>query len=70
MKWSMHTGTPIDKAGEQLIALPLALADHGGDPLTGQKLYMTKVLEKHYRDAPQQVFISNYPPGWQPQCHQ
>ena len=29
---------------------------------------MTKVLEKHFRDAPQLVIVSNYPPEWQPQC--
>ena len=68
MKWSLRTGTPIDNAGEQLIALPLALASHEGEPLKGQKSYMTKVLEKHFRDAPQPVIVSNYPPGWQPQC--
>ena len=39
MKWSLRTGTPIDNAGEQLIALPLALASHEGEPLKGQKSY-------------------------------
>ena len=48
IKWSLCTGIPIQKAGEQLIMLPLAIADHDGNPNKGQKSYMTKALSNRY----------------------
>jgi len=40
VKWSLRTGNPIDKAGEQLIMLPLAISDHQGNLNKGQKSYI------------------------------
>ena len=65
LKWSHRTGIPIDQAGEQLIALPLALCDHSGNPHKGQKSYMTKALVNRYKDP---IVLNNFPPGWQPEC--
>ena len=68
IKWSLRTGNPIDKAGEQLIMLPLAISDHQGNPNKGQKSYITKVLANRYKNSQQPIIISEYPQGWQPQC--
>ena len=64
ISWSLRTGTPIDKAGEQLIALPLAISDNEGNPKKGQKSSFTKALVKRYTRA----IIHDFPPGWQLQC--
>ncbi len=45
MRWSKLTGQPIERSGEQLLEIPLAQADHQGNPNKGQKAYMTKALE-------------------------
>ena len=37
MQFSQRTGKPVEKSGEQLIELPLALCDNEGNPLKGQK---------------------------------
>ena len=68
IKWSLRTGTPIEKRGEQLIALPLAISDHQGNPIKGQKSNMTKVLINRYQKSPTPIVLSEYPQGWQPQC--
>ena len=68
IKWSLRTGVPVDKAGEQLITLPLAISDHQGNPNKGQKSYMTKALANRYKNSPQPMILSEYPQGWQPQC--
>ena len=54
IKWSQCTGVPIQNAGEQLIALPLAISDHDGNPHKGQKSYMTKALANRYKNVPNQ----------------
>ena len=66
LKWSRITERAIDKLGEQLIALPLAISDHEGIPLKGQKSYMTKFYKGRYQTS--QVFTDKYPVGWSPQC--
>ena len=63
MLYSQRTGRPVDKPGEQLIELPLAISDSDGKPLKGQKSYTTKTLESRYKDP---VFTSELP--WRPQC--
>ena len=68
IKWPLRTGTPIEKAGEQLIALPLAISDHQGNPIKGQKSNMTEVLINRYQKSPKPIVLSEYPQGWQPQC--
>ena len=35
MKFSQRTGKPVDRPGEQLIELPLALCDSTGNPIGG-----------------------------------
>ena len=35
IKWSVQTGEPIEKPGEQLLEFPLALSDHNGVPFKG-----------------------------------
>ena len=46
----------------------LIQADHNGNPLKGQKSYITKALDNHYENAPVQVFLPAFPPTWKPQC--
>jgi hypothetical protein len=58
MKWSQRTGNPINKLGEQLLELPLALSDHEGNPNKGEKSYMSKALEPRYKSSIPQVFSS------------
>ena len=66
IQFSHRIGTPIDKPGEQLIELPLAISDNVGNPMKGQKSYTTKSLESRYKSANPQVFLTNLP--WRPQC--
>lgn len=66
--WSLRRGIPVDKAGEQLIELPLAISDHQGSPNKGQKSYMTKAIGNRYKKSQQPMILSEYPHGWQPQC--
>ena len=68
IKWSLRTGAPIQKAGEQLIALPLAISDHDGNPIKGQKSNMTKALANRYKNCPEPIVLHDYPPQRQPQC--
>ena len=42
---------PINCSGEQLIELPLAIADNMGNPIKGQKSYTTKFLEARYKNT-------------------
>ena len=65
MQFSRRMGRPIEKPGEQLIELPLAISDNAGDPLKGQKSYTTRSLESRYKMANPQVFITNLP--WRPE---
>ena len=37
MQFSQRTGRSVEKRGEQLIELPLAITDNTGKPLKGQK---------------------------------
>ena len=66
MLFSKRTGRPIDKPGEQLIELPLAISDNDGKPLKGQKSYSTKTLESRYKATSPPVFTTELP--WRPQC--
>ena len=59
IKWSLRTRTPIEKAGEQLIVLPLAISDHQGNPIKGQKSNMTKVLINRYKKSPTPIVCLN-----------
>ena len=68
IKWSLRTGIHIKEAGEQLIALPLAISDHQGNPNKGQKSYMTKALANRYKQCPDVIILNDYPQGWAPQC--
>ena len=64
IQWSQRTGRPLVTGGEQLIALPLAISDHQGNPIKGQKSTMTKALAVRYKT----IIMNDYPEGWQPQC--
>ena len=66
MQFSRRTGRPVEKPGEQLIELPLALCDCAGNPLKGQKSYTTKYLESRYKHAVPHVFVASIP--WRPEC--
>ena len=66
MQFSKRTGRPIDKPGEQLIELPLAISDNDGNPIKGQKSYTTKALEARYKATSPPVFTTSLP--WKPQC--
>ena len=66
MHFSKRTGRPIDKPGEQLIPLPLAISDSDGNPIKGQKSYSTKALEARYKTTSPPVFTTSLP--WKPQC--
>ena len=66
MQFSQRTGGSVEKAGEQLIDLPLAITDNTGKPLKGQKSYTTRSLQSLYKDANPQVFIANLP--WRHEC--
>jgi hypothetical protein len=52
------TGRPVERSGDQLIALPLALCDSDGHPHKGQKSHATHFLESRYKDADPEVFVS------------
>ena len=41
MQFSQRTGRSVEKRGEQVIELPLAITDNTGKPLKGQKSYTT-----------------------------
>ncbi len=45
-----------NKVGEQLIPFPLAMPDHNGNPLKGQKSYMPK------SSTHTNVFLQEFPP--------
>ena len=66
MLFSKRTGQPIEKPGEQLLELPLAISDNDGKPLKGQKSYTTRILESRYKATSPPVFSMELP--WQPQC--
>lgn len=66
MQYSHKTGIPVERPGEQLIELPLALCDNEGVPLKGQKSYTTHFLEARYKNAKPKVFLINMP--WKPNC--
>ena len=63
MQFSRRTGRPVDRPGEQLVEIPLAIADNNGNPLKGQKSYTT-YLESRYKQA--NVFFTELP--FQPEC--
>ena len=65
MRFSHRTGTPIERPGEQLIELPLAISDSEGNPIKGQKA-MRLTLESRYKDAKPNVFLRDMP--WRPEC--
>ena len=64
LQFSQRTGIPINRPGEQLIELPLALCDNTGNPIKGQKAYTTHFLECRYKEASNPVFIASLP--WRP----
>ena len=66
MQFSQRKGRPVERPGEQLIELPLALCDSTGNPIKGQKSYTTHYLQCRYKDATPQVFITNI--TWIPEC--
>ena len=68
IQYSNKTGKPIERPGEQLSQLPLAICDHDGNPLKGQKSYMTTSFESRYKASSQPVLISQLPYNWTPDC--
>ena len=66
MQFSRRTGRPVERPGEQLIELPLALCDSAGNPIKGQKSYTTHYLESRYKETIPQVFLTSIP--WRPEC--
>ena len=60
-----RTGRPIEKP-EQLLELPLALADSDGNPLNGQKSFTTRSLLSRYKTTSPTVFPHEFP--WKPEC--
>ena len=66
MQFSRRTGRPVERPGEQLIELPLALCDSTGNPLKGQKSYTTHYLQCRYKETIPHVFLTNMP--WKPEC--
>lgn len=65
---SLKIGEPIDQPGEQLFELPLAICDHNGHPIKGQKNYATQALEKRYENSDPSVFTICLPTHWIPEC--
>ena len=45
MKFSQRTEQSVERPGEQLIELPLALCDSTENPIKGQKGYTTHYLQ-------------------------
>ena len=66
MQYSRRNGKPIENPGEQLIEIPLSIADNDGNPIKGQKSYVTKALEARYKSAIPLAFSSEL--AWTPQC--
>ena len=58
MQHSNKTGEPVQKLGEQIIELPMALCDGQGIPHKGDKANTTRSLRARYKDAPNTVFCS------------
>ena len=65
IQFSKRTGRPIEKP-EQLLELPLALADSDGNPLKGQKSFTTCSLQSRYKTTSPTVFPQEFP--WKPEC--
>ena len=68
LKWSKQTGTPVNILGEQYIELPLAIATNEGEPVKGQKSYMTKAIQNRYQTASPPITSNSLPIGWVPEC--
>lgn len=66
MQFSCRIGAPIEKPGEQLLELPLAIADSNGNTLKGQKSYTSQSLEARYKSATPVVFTRDL--SWTPDC--
>ena len=58
MQHSNKTGEPVQKLGEQIIELPMALCDNQGVQHKGNKANTTRSLQLRYKDAPDTVFSS------------
>ena len=50
LHWSKQTGRAVERPGEQFIELPLALSDHEGNPIKGQKSYTTRAYNTRYKN--------------------
>lgn len=59
MQHSNKTGEPVQKLGEQIIELPMALCDNQGVQHKGDKANTTRSLRLRYKDAPDTVFSSD-----------
>ena len=66
MQFSHRIGAPIERPGEQLLELPLAISDNDGNPLKGQKSYTSRSLEARYKSATPAAFTTDLP--WTPEC--
>ena len=66
MQFSCRIGAPIERPGEQLLELPLAISDNDGNPLKGQKSYTSRSLEARYKSATPAAFTTDLP--WTPEC--
>ena len=58
MQHSNKTGEPVEKLGEQIIELPMALCDTQGVQHKGDKANSTRALRLRYKNAPETVFSS------------
>ena len=66
MQFSRRIGAPIERPGEQLLELPLAISDNDGNPLKGQKSYTSRSLEARYKSATPAAFTTDLP--WTLEC--
>ena len=66
MQFSRRIGAPIERPGEQLLELPLAISDNDGNPLKGEKSYTSRSLEARYKSATPAAFTTDLP--WTPEC--
>ena len=63
--FATRTGTQLNKAYEQCIELPHAIATSNGQLNKGTKANTITVYDKRYQCSPP-IITTSYPPGWVP----
>ena len=68
LRWSKQIGKAVERPGEQFIELPLAISDHEGNPIKGQKSYTTRAYNTRYKNKIAPITTLEFPAGWKAEC--